>query len=128
MEQNKKKFLELDVLRVIEILLVVVGHCTYAGFSEPANGSISLKDTLMLHDEFFLFVANICGLIYTFHMPLFFALSGMCYALNEHAEYSLDKFTWKKFDRLIIPFFLVGSLYMIPVKYLAKYFPDILFW
>ena len=125
MESNKRKFLELDVLRIMAILLVVCGHCTYTKFAEPANGIIELADTPMLHETIYLFAGKIVGLIYMFHMPLFFALSGMCYALNEHAEYSLDKFTWKKFDRLIIPFFLVGSLYMIPVKYLAKYFPDI---
>lgn len=125
MDSNKRKFLELDVLRIMAILLVVCGHCAYTKFAEPANGLIELADTPMLHETIYLFAVKIVGLIYMFHVPLFFALSGMCYALNEHAEYSLDKFTWKKFNRLIIPFFLVGSLYMVPVKYLAKYFPDI---
>ena len=124
MKEIKKNFAELDTLRILAILLVVFGHCTYSEFAEPANGRIALNDTPMLHETIYTFAQTICGLIYSFHMPLFFALSGMCYALNEHSEYSLDKFIWKKFDRLIIPFFLIGSLYMIPVKYIAKFYPD----
>ena len=124
LEEIKKKFAELDTLRILAILLVVVGHCSYTRFEEPANGLIALNDTPMLHETIYTFAQKICGLIYSFHMPLFFALSGMCYALNEHNEYTLDKFIWKKFDRLIIPFFLIGSLYMIPVKYATKVYPD----
>lgn len=132
MEPKKKKFPEIDILRVTAILLVVFGHCVYVNFEEFTKigefrsiGLIALNDTPMLHETFFLFTQKVCGLIYMFHVPLFFVLAGMCYALNEHTEFSLDKFIWKKFDRLIIPFFLIGSLYMIPMKYFAKFYTDI---
>ena len=123
LEESKKKFVELDVLRVLATLLVVFGHCAHVQFQE-GMGHIALNDTPMLHETIYTFAAKVTAWIYGFHMPLFFALSGMCYALNEHTEHSLDKFTWKKFQRLLIPFFLVGTLWMIPVKYIAKFYPD----
>ena len=63
---DKKKFLELDILRVIAILLVVFGHCCYSEFGNSV-GSLSLNDTPMLHEPIYLIASKIVTLI---SMPL----------------------------------------------------------
>ena len=69
-----------------------------------------------------------CYLIYTFHMPLFMALSG---ALFKHksigftkAEMSFIEFFLLKFKRLLLPFLLVTIFYVIPIKYAVGYWSD----
>ena len=66
---------------------------------------------------------KIFQIIYSFHMPLFFFLSGFCgikalqkQRLNEKGTYILERF-----KRLMIPYFFVGICY-IPIKlFMADY-------
>ena len=122
LEEKKRNFVELDILRVLATLLVVLGHCSYTSMPNAVTIGVVLNDTPMLHETIYTFFEKMTDVIYSFHMPLFFALSGMCYALNEHTEYSLNKFIWKKMQRLLIPFVLVGTLYMVPVYWLAEFY------
>ena len=46
--------------------------------------------------------------VYTFHMPLFFLLSGLLYPGCE--KYTFTQFAWKRFKGIIIPYFTLGSV------------------
>lgn len=84
---NKTEPNYIDVVRFIGIFLVVFGHFP---FSEDA-----------------VFFKNA---VYTFHMPLFFIISGL---LHKQEEYSLSSFK-KNISSLIIPYMLYNVLYIIP--------------
>lgn len=96
---SSKRYSEIDIARGIGILLVVLGH--------------SLKQTEM--DTTGIRVLD-C-LIYSFHMPLFFVLSGFVSVrvmrmkdIGERLEYIKGRAV-----RLLVPYFAIGLIY-IPVK------------
>ncbi|MBR0156167.1 MAG: acyltransferase family protein [Clostridia bacterium] len=80
----------LDIARGIGILLVVLGHCPLV--YNP------LKQW-----------------IYSFHMPLFFIISGMVWdrASHEKKGYFSGRFIADKVKRLIIPCFIWGIFYLL---------------
>lgn len=55
-----------------------------------------------------------------FQMPLFFSLSGYLFTISSKKETILE-FCKKKFRRLMLPFFLIGAIWMIPVKLILGY-------
>ena len=82
-----KRLEYIDLAKGVMILLVVIGHLNDCHVS----GSV--------HDKLFTF-------IYSFHMCLFFLLSGFVMALTKHKlqEQSYKKWLWKKVQTLFIPF------------------------
>ena len=56
-------------------------------------------------------------------MPLFFSISGFCilYSLKKNQKFL--KFIKGKFNRIIIPFFVVGLAWLYPLRMLAHYAP-----
>ena len=109
---NEKIILqELDYLKIIGILLVVIGHCTsiYTGgwvFTSPVNSPI---------------YGLIASYVYTFHVPMLVFVSGAVYyycRINKGKYSSLKSLTVNKFNRLIMPFLFIGLLYSIPIKYI----------
>ena len=104
-QQNKKYYNEITIAKGIGILLVVLGHALkQTGVSNvPRNALISI--------------------IYSFHMPLFFVLSGFVSVkilqyskMTEYINYIKSRAT-----RLLIPYFVMGILYM-PLKYFMSRF------
>ena len=98
-----------DIAKNLTVLLVVVAHSTrmytdYGTFS-PANSSPLL--------------AAVTEYIYQFHMPLFIFLSGAVYAFCINGGKYADNvaFVKSKAKRLLIPYFIVGFLYVVPVMY-----------
>ncbi len=81
----------IDTARGIGLLLVFLGHMR---------------------------VPYLSAWIYTFHMPLFFFLSGMLYPGCE--KYSFSEFAWRRFKGLVIPYFALGAV--IALFYCAVYF------
>lgn len=71
----KSRIIEYDILRVITLLLVVIGHCDYYDIVTDYGGISSNFDSFdrSLSN---LIIYKITRCIYTFHMPLFMALSG----------------------------------------------------
>ncbi len=101
----KQHFREIDVCKGLGIILVVLGH--------------SLKQTGVTNTVFDVLLS----VIYSFHMPLFFFLSGFVSAKilkfttgRERIEYVKSRAI-----RLLVPYFTVGILYL-PVKYLLSSF------
>lgn len=99
----------LDRLRVVAIILVIVGHATrmftvngvYAG----TIPSISFFETAT-------------RIIYSFHMPLFFLLSGYVYGICIEKGKIYDSFIpflKKKALRLLVPYYFWGIAYVAPI-------------
>lgn len=91
----------MALLSVWGILLVVLGH---SGFEEPI---IQTK------------LAYLHSWIYSFHMPLFFLISGFLFSLTnpEVEKACTGRFVWKKTKRLIVPYLVLGTI-IFGIKYL----------
>lgn len=96
---NRKRFTEIDIARGIGIILVVLGH--------------SLKQTGVDAK----WIRILLYLIYGFHMPLFFVLSGFVAVkiLDLKGGRERAAYIRGRAQRLLIPYFTVGIIY-IPVK------------
>lgn len=90
----------MALLSVLGILLVVLGH---SGFEEP----IIQEKLSYLHSW-----------IYSFHMPLFFMISGFLFSLTNPVmeKACTGKFIWKKTLRLIVPYLVLGTI-IFCIKY-----------
>lgn len=93
-------FPQLDIIRAIAIILVVVGHFT------PENAP---KWYNMIVEA-----------IYTFHMPAFLFVSGYVYIATKKEESYLS-FLYKKVRRLLIPYFSTSAI-VITIKLLTQSF------
>ena len=105
-ENSRLKF--LDIAKGIGILLVVMGHSIpdASTFQAISNSSFAL-----LHK-----------IIYSFHMPLFFFLSGFLAKPLLDSAQKVKSLT-KKFYRLIVPYFFVGLCYL-PLKLIFSQFAN----
>ena len=61
----------------------------------------------------------ITSAIYSFHMPLFMALSGALFSRNKMRGFL--PFVKSKAQRLLLPFVVVASFVSVPLKYFAGY-------
>lgn len=96
---NKSNHL-MALLSVWGILLVVLVH---SGFEEE----IIHTNLSWLHSW-----------IYVFHMPLFFFISGFLFSLtnSDMKQACTGKFIWKKTKRLMVPYFVLGTI-IFAIKY-----------
>ena len=100
-----KRILWLDAARGIGMVLVVLGH--------------AISDTAMDNPLF----SRLFYFLYSFHMPLFFFISGYCGSKAIKCDTISDKceYIQLRFSRLMIPYFFIGVCY-IPLKaVLAKF-------
>ena len=78
-------------MRNLLVLLVVIGHATYYDIITPFGGiqygmlmeKAGIQDTL-----FHSLTSELTNFIYTFHMPVFIALSGSLFAIGKKLEAS----------------------------------------
>ena len=91
----KKRYDELDLMKGIGIILVYLGH----SFNFP-----NFKWT-----KIFLFLGSTT---YSFHMPLFFFISGLL--SNTNKKIILEKFYKGKIKRLLIPYLFINFIDFIP--------------
>lgn len=113
-------------MRNLLVILVVVGHATYYDIITPFGGihygtvmtELGIQDTC-----FHQLSCELTNFIYTFHMPVFIALSGSLFAIGK--KLNVSAFIKKKAKRLLIPFFLVWVCWNIPIKYLTGYYNGI---
>lgn len=96
----RKENLLMSLLSVWGIMLVVLGH---SGFEEP----IIMNKLYYLHKW-----------IYSFHMPLFFMISGYLFSYTNENFTGIDakEFLKKKFLRLLVPYFVLGIVIFL-IKY-----------
>lgn len=112
----KKKFDEIDYAKAVGILLVVSGHSIPDVSSSSGIYVLALK---VMHD-----------IIYTFHMPVMFFISGfLSIKILEYGNrkassgISSNRYIYERFLRLLVPYFAVGILYM-PLKLLLARFAN----
>lgn len=101
---QKQHLLYIDVLKGFAILLVVMGHVLAWQFENFSQ----VDDSKVL----FLWHA-----IYSFHMPLFFFVSGFLFSRSNFDRKETSAFIWKKIKTLLFPFVTMGILiYLIRDK------------
>lgn len=90
----------MAMLSIWGITLVVMGH---SGFTN----AVIAKEFQSLHSW-----------IYSFHMPLFFFISGFLYSLTNSSFSEIDnkQFLKKKFNRLMTPYLILGIVIFV-IKY-----------
>ncbi len=109
---------EYDILRVIVMLLVVLGHATYVSHVTDYGGC-DYSEYFEKKSLFFQCVSYLTAVIYLFHMPLFMALSGALfycsYMKGKYRNYKL--LLVEKGKRLLIPFSSkIVSTYFLHIK------------
>lgn len=87
-QNSEKRIMWLDLARGVAMLLIIIGHC--AGISDRLK-----------------------HIIFSFHVPLFFILSGFVYRKKE-------KSVWKDFKQLMLPYGMVVLVSIIFNVYLNK--------
>lgn len=88
---NRKRLPDIDILRALAIILVVVGHISLTYL--PAD----------LHKW-----------IYAFHIPLFFFISGMTLSFQNYQNTSMPQLLKKRFTRLYLPYLLWALILALP--------------
>lgn len=108
----------IDMLRVFTMILVVMGHCTYYTIWTPYGG-ISYG---MFEEKSFVFnsLSLLSGFFYSFHMPLFMAVSGACFSFSKKIDFA--EMLKKKSHRLLLPFLLTTTFLAVPLKYISGYY------
>nr|WP_317280417.1 acyltransferase [uncultured Fusobacterium sp.] len=95
---KKRHYLELDYLKGIGIILVILGHSfSFTGFD------------LIKEEKYFIYY-YIFNFIYSFHMPLFFIVAGFL----SNKEYEIKYFYISKIKRLLIPYIFINIIDSIP--------------
>lgn len=98
----KKRITQLDYAKAIGIILVIIGHISYDGFSA--------RDWLK-------------HFIYTFHMPLFFIIAGIQEGIKttKTGAVPLNKsYIAKLFHRYSVPYFAWSVIYIVLLIILGK--------
>ena len=105
MEMNKRLF-HIEILQAFGILCVFLGHALriyHEGGWYFHNAQTVLAFDII--DKF----------IFSFHMPLFVFLSGFLFYLNKEKIESAWEYILKRVKRLLLPFYLAGFLYVLPI-------------
>lgn len=98
-EKSKNRLVDIDYVRAVAIILVVVGHWQV----EPQPR----------------WWQTIIEMIYSFHMPLFLAMSGYLYMYTKKPGQSYVRFLTSKARRLMVPYFFT-SVIIITIKLLTQ--------
>lgn len=123
----------IDILRIVLTVLVVVGHGAYYNITTAFGGigyghlmELSGVSDTIVHKLFNILV----DWIYAYHMPVFFALSGILFqkelARNKYS--SLGDLSAKKAKRLLFPLLLVWIVWNLPIKLFTGYYEGIPVW
>jgi fucose 4-O-acetylase-like acetyltransferase len=102
---NIKETLSKDLyfIRGIAIALVALGHVI-------GNRDSGIRQ---LYDQDIPYMGWIYNFIYTFHMPIFFIISGISFSIFSTSNNSYKKFINSKFIRIIIPLVCWAPIYYI---------------
>ncbi len=127
---TKKLSQDLYLIRGLAIVFVVIGHVIgdrYSGIRKLYEHDIPMLEYLY-------------NFIYTFHMPIFFIVSGISFAVFNQKKTSLFKFIKSKATRLIIPLVCWAPIYFVfrvlsgSIKFSltgllsSVFYPDFIFW
>lgn len=108
----KKRLKKIENIRVLAIILVVLGHSIIL----YSSGWDLFKTTR--HATFLSCLKRLIDMI---QMPLFFSLSGYLFVFTHRKKWKIWKLVKNKFVRLLIPYFGIGLLYMVPIRFAIGY-------
>ena len=91
----QERYKELDLIKGIGIILVYLGH------------SFNLKEL-----DWNIIYIYLYSTVYSFHMPLFFFISG--FLSNTNKNINLEKFYKGKIKRLLVPYLFINLIDFIP--------------
>ena len=106
MVQKSQRLPHIVLLQAFGVILVLLGH-VFEPFSlnhlwydveYPKNATI----------------APLYRWIYSFHMPLFFFISGYLFAYKKYYKKNWGKYIKNRIQRLIVPFFVFGAIVWLP--------------
>ena len=111
-----------DIIRLFAAALVVLGHSTYLTITTDHGGINYTFETAknVFSSAFFKEWLYWSAWVYRFHIPLFFMLAGSVFALR--SDIGTIPLLIKKTRRLLVPFFLCGLFFMIPLKTVGGFF------
>lgn len=124
MEKMNTYFPYIDGLKGTAILLMVMAHSL--AWSFPDYSFLSLKLCNMSINEFN--SAFIWKIIYSFHMPLLFAVSGfLFYKPTEYNWKNSRKIIYKRITRILVPYLITGWFVLFLKGYFGYWFLQVLF-
>lgn len=103
---------QITNIRALAILLVVFGHSIIL-YSSSWSLYSSIHSVPLLD-----YLKRIIDII---QMPIFFSISGYLFFYTHNKKRGLLWLIQSKLKRLIVPYFLVGFIYMVPIKYAVGY-------
>lgn len=124
MEKVKTYFPYIDGLKGTAILLMVMAHTL--AWSFPDYSFLSLKLCDMSINE--CYSAFIWKIIYSFHMPLLFAVSGfLFYKPREYNWKNSSMIIYKRITRILVPYLFTGWFVLFLKGYFGYWFLLVLF-
>lgn len=102
----------IALLQAFAFLCVVLGHAL----------SLYCIGGWYNHWHFVPSLDSLNSFIYTFHMPLFFFISGYLLYVTSKENINWLAYNKKRFKRLVIPYYLAGIFYFLPTIALTKPF------
>lgn len=112
----------IDTVKVVTMLLVILGHCTYYCIETSYGGLCHSLPEDMEASVMSKILSRLSGFIYSFHMPLFMAVSGACFSFSISRYGSFKSLVRNKFHRLLVPFLVTTTFVSIPLKYCSGYY------
>ena len=123
METAKVYYPYLDVLKGIAIILMVMGHV----IPWTLDKSFIHQPLLSLSGNE-LYLSLVYKIIYSFHMPLLFFVSGfLFYKPIKINDKFFQKTLTKRINRILIPYFFTGSLLLVSRGHWGYWFLQCLF-
>ncbi len=116
----KDKIVWIDVLRVLAMFLVVIGHGLYTS-GHTYFGSYEFANENEIYNLPYRFFSILVSFIYSFHMPLFMAVSGACFAIT-FGRKPMREVIKSKVKRLLVPFFWTALCLSIPIRIILGYY------
>ncbi|MBQ6965925.1 MAG: acyltransferase [Bacteroidaceae bacterium] len=110
----------IDTVKTLTMLLVVIGHCNYYTIETPYGGIHYLTESCNISTAYKC-LRCIVVFIYSFHMPLFMSLSGMCFSISMKKNMNIKDLIHNKILRLLLPFLSVSLFLSIPIKFATGY-------
>ena len=109
---NGKWSNKISNIRTIALLLVVFGHSIII-YSSSWDLYSTVNDVFVLD--------SIKKIIDIIQMPLFFSISGFLFYFTHKKGGSFVSLVKNKMKRLIIPYFMIGFTYMLPIRIVIGY-------
>lgn len=121
--EKKQYYPHLDLLKGLAILLMVMGHV----IPWTLESDIIQKPIMLLDDNSYSF-ALVYQVIYSFHMPMLFFVSGFLFFKPiQHNEQYLKDIMKKRLKRIFLPYIMTGTLLYISRGHWGYWFLQCLF-